>query len=280
MVPFRQVVDDIVAVTENARVSRWHRRSMLRIHADARYGLPSELFQRVKPHIEQELGVDTEQYLGREVPPEKYTATTIPVKYDDIIPLKGMPGYFISWSGEAEDSADAQAKLGASIPIYFGLMILVVIVLFNAYRQPAIIWLTVPLAIIGVTAGLLIFKQPFGFMALLGLMSLSGMLIKNAIVLIDQIDLEIRGGKPPLASVIDSGISRMRPVSLAAITTIFGMIPLLQDQFFVSMAVTIMFGLGFATLLTLVVVPVLYTVFFRIKYDEQIASGGAAEGGR
>ena len=106
------------------------------------------------------------------------------------------------------------------------------------------------------------------------------MLIKNAIVLIDQIDLEIKEGKPPLLSVIDSGVSRMRPVSMAALTTIMGMIPLLQDKFFVSMAVTIMFGLGFATLLTLVVVPVLYTVFFKIKFTEQLLSDGAAEGAK
>ena len=253
---------------------------MLRVHADARFGLPSQLMARIKVPIELAMGVDTEQYLGKEVPPEKYTASTIPVKYDDIIPLKGMPGYFISWSGEAEDSADSTAKLGASIPIYFGMMILVVIILFNAFKQPAIIWLTVPLSVIGVTAGLLIFRQPFGFMALLGLMSLAGMLIKNAIVLIDQIDLEIKEGKPPLLSVIDSGVSRMRPVSMAALTTIMGMIPLLQDKFFVSMAVTIMFGLGFATVLTLVVVPVLYTVFFKIKFTEQLLSDGAAEGAK
>jgi multidrug efflux pump subunit AcrB len=280
MVPLRQVVDNIVTVIDNARVSRWHRQSMIRVHADARHGLPSQLIARVKAPIELALGVDTEQYLGKEIPPEKYTAETIPVKYDDIIPLKGMPGYFMSWSGEVEDAADATAKLSASIPIYFGMMILVVIILFNAFRQPTIIWLTVPLSVIGVTAGLLIFRQPFGFMALLGLMSLAGMLIKNAIVLIDQIDLEIREGKPPLQSVIDSGVSRMRPVSMAALTTIMGMIPLLQDSFFVSMAVTIMFGLGFATVLTLVFVPVLYTVFFRIKYVEQPAAGPAGEGAR
>ena len=101
-------------------------------------------------------------------------------------------------------------------------------------------------------------------MALLGLLSLSGMLIKNAIVLIDQIDTEIRGGKDPWRSVVDSGVSRMRPVMMAALTTILGMVPLLQDAFFISMAVTVMFGLLFATLLTLIVVPVLYTILFRI----------------
>ena len=107
---------------------------------------------------------------------------------------------------------------------------------------------------------------------MLGLMSLSGMLIKNAIVLIDQIDLEIREGKDPLQAVIDSGVSRMMPVMMAALTTIMGMMPLLQDAFFVAMAVTIMFGLGFATVLTLVFVPVLYTVFFRIPYRPSAAA--------
>jgi len=140
----------------------------------------------------------------------------------------------------------------------------VVIFLFNAFRQPLIIWLTVPLSLIGVTAGLLLLNQPFGFMALLGLMSLSGMLIKNAIVLIDQIDLNIKEGMPGLEAIIESGVSRMQPVMMAALTTMMGMIPLFQDAFFIAMAVTIVFGLGFATVLTLVFVPVLYATFFKI----------------
>ncbi|MFC1822974.1 efflux RND transporter permease subunit [Thermodesulfobacteriota bacterium] len=268
-VPMLQVVDELKTGTEDARISRYNRRSMIKLHADARLGLPSEVMARVKPKIEQALGVDVEQYLGKPLGRnQEFEADTIPVKYEDIIPLKDKPGYFISWSGEAEDSADAQAKLGESIPIYFGMMILVVIFLFNAVRQPLIIWLTVPLSIIGVTAGLLIFNQPFGFMALLGLMSLSGMLIKNAIVLIDQINLEIREGENPFHAIVNSGVSRMRPVSMAALTTIMGMIPLLQDDFFIAMAVTIMFGLGFATLLTLIVVPVLYAVFFKVPYQD------------
>lgn len=272
-VPMMQVVNSLETVTEDARISRWHRRSMIKMHCDAKGELPSELMARLKPKIEEALNVDVGTYLGKifgsdEDPFAKFTATTIPVSYDDIIPLAGMPGYFMAWGGEAEDSADAIAKLAASIPIFFGLMILVVIFLFNAFRQPAVIWLTVPLAMIGVTAGLLIFRQPFGFMALLGVMSLSGMLIKNAIVLIDQIDSDIKDGKDRFQAVIDSGVSRMRPVSMAALTTIMGMIPLLQDGFFISMAVTIMFGLGFATVLTLVVVPVLYTVFFKIPSPE------------
>jgi len=116
-----------------------------------------------------------------------------------------------------------------------------------------------------VTAGLLLLKQPFGFMALLGLMSLSGMLIKNALVLIDQIDINIREGMKGMDAIIESGVSRMQPVMMAALTTMMGMIPLFKDAFFVSMAVTIVFGLGFATILTLVFVPVLYATFFKIK---------------
>jgi multidrug efflux pump subunit AcrB len=267
-IPILQVLNGLRTEGENARVSRWHRRTMIKLHADARTELPSVVMGRVKPKIEQALGVDTETYLGKAVDPDKWDANTIKIKYDDIVPLKNMPGYFIAWSGESEDSADSIKNLSENIPIYFGMMILVVIFLFNAFRQPLIIWLTVPLSMIGVTGGLLLLDQPFGFMALLGLMSLSGMLIKNAIVLIDQIDLEIREGKDRLLAIIDSGVSRMKPVLLAALTTMMGMIPLFQDAFFISMAVTIVFGLGFASVLTLIFVPVLYATFFKVEYAD------------
>ena len=176
-----------------------------------------------------------------------------------------MPGYYLAWGGEAEDSAKAGASLAASIPVFFGLMVLIVLFLFNSIKKTLIIWLTVPLAIIGVTAGLLVCDQPFGFMSLLGLLSLSGMLIKNSIVLVDEIDTQIDSGKDGFPSVVDSSVSRLIPVSMAGLTTILGMIPLLKDGFFVAMAVTIMFGLGFATVLTLIVVPVLYAIFFRVS---------------
>ncbi len=265
-VPIMQVLNGLETGWENARVSRWHRRQMIKIHADPRQELPAELMARVKPRVEQALGVDLAAYRGYPLKEgEEWTARTIPIKYDDIIPLKDKSGYFIAWGGELEDSADSQKQLAENIPIYFGMMILIVIFMFNAFRQPLIIWLTVPLALIGVTAGLLLLKQPFGFMALLGLMSLSGMLIKNALVLIDQIDINIREGIPGMDAIVESGVSRMQPVMMAALTTMMGMIPLFQDAFFVSMAVTIVFGLGFATVLTLVFVPVLYATFFKIR---------------
>ncbi|MBW1859825.1 MAG: efflux RND transporter permease subunit, partial [Deltaproteobacteria bacterium] len=265
MIPVGQIVTGFETEFEDAYIWRRGRTKMLRIHADQRTGLPSELLARVKPKIEQALGVDTEQVLGKKVSPEEWNASTIKVVDEGMWPLKGTPGYYLGWGGEVEDSARAQTAIATYIKIFFSLMILMVIILFNSIRKTLIIWLTVPLAIIGVTAGLLIFKQPFGFMAMLGMMSLAGMLIKNAIVLIDQIGIEIQTGKPVFQAIVDSGASRLIPVSMAALTTILGMVPLLQDVFFISMAVTIMFGLGFATVLTLIFVPVLYAIFFKAR---------------
>ena len=175
------------------------------------------------------------------------------------------PGYALSWGGEYEDSQKAQAGLASSLPAGFLLMILTTILLFGKIRQPLIIWLTVPLAIIGITAGLLVFRGAFDFMSLLGALSLIGLLIKNAIVLIDEIDQQIAEGKDPYTAILDATVSRLRPVVLAAATTILGLIPLLQDVFFVNMSLTIMAGLGFATILTLLVVPALYAMLFHIK---------------
>ena len=110
-------------------------------------------------------------------------------------------------------------------------MVLTVIVMFNAFKQTAVIWLTVPLAVVGVAIGLLMFQAPFEFMAILGFLSLTGMLIKNAIVLVDQIDVEIAEGKPRFEAVIDASVSRVRPVFLGAATTVLGVAPLLADPF-------------------------------------------------
>jgi len=265
MIPAAQVASSFDIEFENPYIWRRDRSTMIRVHADVKEGLPSQMFNRIKANVEQALDVDAEQKTGESVSPEEWNANTIKVIDSDKIPLKGMPGYYVAWGGEAEDSARAQSSIAGYVPIFFGLMVLMVIILFNSIRKTLVIWLTVPMAIIGVTIGLLAFDQPFSFMALLGLMSLAGMLIKNAIVLIDQIDAELASGKQPFQAIIDSGVSRLIPVAMAAATTILGMVPLLTDAFFISMAVTIMFGLGFATLLTLVFVPVLYAIFFRVK---------------
>ncbi|MCE7536921.1 efflux RND transporter permease subunit [Aliivibrio fischeri] len=178
-------------------------------------------------------------------------------------------GYELIWYGEYKASKDANEGLVISAPYGFAAMILSVIFMFNALRQPLVIWLTAPLAIIGVTVGLIIFQTPFEFMAILGFLSLIGMMVKNAIVLVDQADAEIREGKLPYNAIIDASLSRARPVLLGALTTILGVAPLLIDPFFKSMAVTIMFGLLFATILTLIVIPLFYAMFFRIKAIEE-----------
>jgi len=174
----------------------------------------------------------------------------------------------LSWGGEYEDSNNAQAGLAKVLPVGFILMILVSILLFGKLRQPLIIWLTVPLALVGISAGLLGFDGAFDFMSMLGALSLIGLLIKNAIVLIDEIDTQIAEGKESLSAILDSTVSRLRPVAMAAATTILGLIPLLSDAFFVNMSITIMAGLGFATLLTLFFVPVLYSFMFGAKHTE------------
>ena len=178
-----------------------------------------------------------------------------------------MPdGYKLEWGGEYESSNDAQEALGAGLPLGFLVMFLISVVLFGRVRQPLIIWLIVPMAAVGMVAGLLITDMPFGFMSLLGFLSLFGMLIKNAIVLLEEIDLQIDEGKEPHAAILSASASRMRPVALAAITTILGMAPLLTDAFFADMSVTIMGGLAFATVLTLIAVPVFYSLMYRISY--------------
>ena len=236
-VPVTQVVDEFDVQWEDSLIMRRDRKRTITVMADNNVlgdETPAKLFARIRGPIE-----------NMELP----------------------RGYQLEWGGEFESSSKAQKAIFGSLPLGYLAMFAVTVLLFNSLKQPLVIWATVPLAIIGVSAGLLAMNAPFSFMGLLGLLSLSGMLIKNGIVLVDQINLELREGKSPYEAVFDSGVSRVRPVAMAAITTILGMIPLLFDVFFQSMAVTIMFGLGFATILTLIVVPVLYTVIFRIDYE-------------
>lgn len=174
-------------------------------------------------------------------------------------------GYTLSYGGELEAQTKAQKALFGSLPLGYLVMFMITVLLFNSSRDALVIWACVPLAIIGVTCGLLLVQVPFGFMALLGFLSLSGMLVKNGIVLVEQIRLELAEGKEPYMAVFDSAVSRVRPVAMAAITTILGMVPLVGDDFFASMAVVIMFGLGFATVLTLLFLPLMYCSIYRIS---------------
>ncbi|EKE77919.1 efflux RND transporter permease subunit [Gallaecimonas xiamenensis] len=232
--PINQVVSDFKTEWEDALLMRRDRKRTITVEAEPALDgdeTAAQLLARVRPAIE-----------GIALP----------------------PGYELEWGGEYEKSHDAQQSLFSSLPLGYLFMFIITIFLFDSVRQPLVIWLTVPLALIGVTTGLLLMNAPFGFMALLGFLSLTGMLIKNGIVLVEQIKLEFEQGRQGLDAVVEAAVSRVRPVCMAAATTILGMIPLLFDAFFESMAVVIMFGLGFATVLTLIVVPVLYTLFYRI----------------
>lgn len=180
--------------------------------------------------------------------------------------IKLPPGYTLEWGGEYESSTDAQANIFKALPLGYLFMFIITILLFNSIRVPLTIWFCVPLALIGVSTGLLVMNSAFSFMALLGFLSLSGMTVKNGIVLADQINYELDQGTEKYEAIFNSAVSRVRPVCMAAVTTILGMIPLLFDGFFEGMAVVISFGLGFATILTLIAVPVFYTLLFRVKY--------------
>ena len=179
------------------------------------------------------------------------------------------PGYFYEFGGEMEESAKSQGAIADKLP-YAGLMILILLVMqFNSFRKPLIILLTIPLALVGVVVGLLVTDSDFGFMTLLGLISLTGIVINNGIVLIDRIAIEIdQNGHEPPRAVIEAAQRRLRPILLTTVTTVGGLIPLWLGggPMWESMAIAIIFGLIFATLLTLGVVPVLYTLLFRVRF--------------
>ena len=174
-------------------------------------------------------------------------------------------GYSIEWGGEYETSTEAQTSLFASLPIGLLAMFIITMLLFGSFRQALSIWSIVPLILIGIVGGLVLFGAPFTFMALLGTLSLIGMVLKNAIVLVEEIKIQVEQQSDSFTAVVDAAVSRVRPVLMAAITTMLGMIPLFGDAFFASMAVVIVFGLGVATVLTLIVLPVVYCTLMRIS---------------
>lgn len=229
-VPLEQMIDGVEVEVQNTLVHRRDRVPTLTVSAD----IPADL-----------------------------TAATVFNEIQDVIEAMELPpGYKMEWGGEHESAADANASLGGQLPLSGLIMVLISVLLFNAIRQPIIIWLLVPMSVNGVVIGLLGTGLPFTFTALLGLLSLSGMLIKNGIVLVEEIDLVRAEGKMMRDAIVEASVSRLRPVMLAAVTTVLGMVPLLGDAFFKSMAVTIMGGLTFATVLTLIAAPVFYLIFF------------------
>jgi multidrug efflux pump subunit AcrB len=196
---------------------------------------------------------------------------TLPTYLQDVTPkfeafANELPnGYKIEWGGEQENSTKSQRSLIPGTVPAVAVMLLIIVGLFNAIRPALVIALTVPFAIVGMTVGLLATGTPFGFVALLGAMSLSGMMIKNAIVLLDEVNVNLTAGKSPYDAVVYAALSRLRPVFLAAATTVLGVIPLLPDVFWAGLAVTVMAGLTIGTAFTMIAVPVLYATFYRIR---------------
>ena len=174
-------------------------------------------------------------------------------------------GYRMEWGGEYEASTKSQRSLIPGIVPAVAIMLLIIVALFNAIQPALIIALTVPFAVVGMTLGLLATGTAFGFVALLGAMSLAGMMIKNAIVLLDEVNVNLAAGKSQYDAVVGAALSRVRPVFLAAATTVLGVIPLLSDVFWVGLAVTVMAGLTIGTAFTMIAVPVLYATFYRVR---------------
>lgn len=214
-VPLSQVTDEVTPIWEDSLILRRDRRRTINVQSNPAAGFTFPAQQKA---------------LAAQV---------------EAVPLP--PGYVLEWGGEFESSTDSQKALIPGVIPAIVLMVLIIVVLFNAFRPPLIIFLTIPFAFIGITAGLLATGAPFGFVALLGAMSLAGMMIKNAIVLLDEVKLELAQGREQFDAIINAALSRLRPVFLAAATTVLGVIPLLQDVFWVGLAVTIMGGLAFGT---------------------------------
>ncbi|MCK5528312.1 MAG: efflux RND transporter permease subunit, partial [Kiritimatiellae bacterium] len=236
-IPLSQITKSIRVEWEDPMIWRWDRRRAITVQA-----VPSTLATKLRDGVLAEV---------------------------EAIELPN--GYSMEWDGEYRSSLDAQQSLIPGMIPMAVIILLIIVALFNGFKQPLIIILIIPFMLIGITSGLLLTGQPFGFVALLGAMSLAGMMIKNAIVLLDQINFELADGKEPYDAVVEAAMSRLRPVVLAAGTTILGVIPLLQDVFWKAMAVTIMFGLAFGTLLTMLLVPALYGIFFKVDIPKKSA---------
>lgn len=184
---------------------------------------------------------------------------------DEIENIRLPEGYTFFWNSQYKDQKEAMEALVKYFPLAVILLLVILVMLFGNYRQPLIIFLILPLSLIGMVFGLLLTGFEFGFFCIAGWLGLLGMIVKNVIVLLDEVNVQRRAGVEPYTAIIESTVSRVRPVLMAALTTVFGSIPLLFDVVFGGMAATIVFGLSFATLLTLFVTPALYSILYNVK---------------
>jgi multidrug efflux pump len=177
------------------------------------------------------------------------------------------PGYRIEEGGAIEESDKANEALFAVFPAMFAVMLTLLMIQLQSFSRLAMVFMTGPLALIGVVPALLLFQAPFGFVALLGVIALGGMIMRNSIILVDQIDQDIARGVAPWTAIVDATVRRSRPVVLTAAAAVLAMIPLTRSVFWGPMAISIMGGLVVATALTLVFVPALYATWFRVRRD-------------
>ncbi len=183
---------------------------------------------------------------------------------EELNELKVPRGYQVLWDGQHRSSVRAQRSLVPGTIPAFAIMVTILIYLFNAYRPPLVILLTLPFAMIGITAGLLVFDKAFGFVAILGVLSLSGIMLRNAVVLLETIDHDVAAGQTRYEAVINAALSRARPVMICALATGLGLIPLFPDVFWGAMSAAMIFGILVGTVLTLLLAPVLYATLYRL----------------
>ena len=231
-IPLGQVTNDVKVKWENDEIFRCNGQRAIRAQCDPIQGvLTTDLVEELVPKIE---------------------AIELPT------------GYSLEWFGSTKRSSESQANLFGNLPLALGLMMIIVIALFNDIKQALIVFTIFPFAFMGIVVGFNVTGATFTFLGMIGALGLIGMMIKNTIVLLDEINHNIKAGRTRLRSIILSAQSRLRPVVLASATTILGMVPLLTDVMFQSLAITIIFGLLFGTIITLLVVPVMYAVFFKV----------------
>jgi multidrug efflux pump len=177
-------------------------------------------------------------------------------------------GYRIETGGSIEESAKGNSSLVAVFPVMAIVTLSLLMIQLQSFSRLALVFATAPLGLIGATGALLISNRPFGFVALLGLIALAGMIMRNTVILVDQIERDIAAGHSRYRAIVDATVRRARPVALTALAAILGMIPLATNIFWGPMAITIMGGLFVATVLTLLVVPSLYALWFRVREHE------------
>jgi multidrug efflux pump len=182
-------------------------------------------------------------------------------------------GYRIDTGGAIEDAGKGQKSIAVVAPVMILVMVTALMLQLQSFSRLALVLLTAPLGIIGVAAALLIFNVPFGFVAMLGTIALAGMIMRNSVILVDQIDRDIADGSEPAEAIADATVRRFRPIMLTAAAAVLAMIPLTRSAFYGPMAVAIMGGLVVATLLTLLFLPALYAAWFRVPVQKALDSG-------